>query len=158
MTDEQKDERRTVITNNKAWEPATPVRREFVTELVARRSVPKGTLRYVTEVIMADPAGLAAGNGDRVASLIGKDTNPGRAWDRTAAMALASDASDARLPLVLLAQVAASVEARFGERQGWRHPDAGPRGLPQIPRHLRLRTLRGRTGGSRQRGRDPGDE
>jgi hypothetical protein len=24
--------------------------------------------------------------------------------------------------LVLLAQVAASVEARFGERQGWRHP------------------------------------
>ena len=64
MTDEQKDERRKVITNNKAWETATPVRREYVTELVARRSVPKGTLRYVTEVIMADPAGLAAGNGD----------------------------------------------------------------------------------------------
>ena len=122
MTDEQKDERRKVITNNKAWETATPVRREYVTELVARRSVPKGTLRYVTEVIMADPAGLAAGNGDGVASLIGKDTNPGRAWDRTAALALASDASDARLPLVLFAQVAASVEARFGERQGWRHP------------------------------------
>ena len=155
MTDEQKDERRKVIANNKAWETATPVRREFVTELVARRSVPKGTLRYVTEVIMADPAGLAAGDGDRVASLIGKDTNPGRAWDRTAALALASDASDARLPLVLFAQVAASVEARFGERQGWRHPDVGSRGLPQIPRHLRLRTLRGRTGGSRHRGRIP---
>ena len=31
----------------------------------------------------------------------------------------------------------------------------GPRGLPQIPRHLRLRTLRGRTGGSRQRGGNP---
>jgi ParB family transcriptional regulator, chromosome partitioning protein len=125
MTDEQKAERRKVITNNKAWETATPVRREYVTELVARRSVPKGTLRYVTEVIMADPAGLAAGNGDGVASLIGKDTNPGRAWDRTAALALASEASDARLPLVLLAQVAASVEARFGERQGWRHPAPG---------------------------------
>jgi ParB family chromosome partitioning protein len=122
MSDEQKAERRKVITNNKAWETAALVRREYVTELVARRSVPKGTLRYVTEVIMADPAGLAAGNGDGVASLIGKDTNPGRAWDRTAALALASDASDARLPLVLLAQVAASVEARFGERQGWRHP------------------------------------
>jgi ParB family transcriptional regulator, chromosome partitioning protein len=121
MTDEQKAERRKVMTNNKAWETAAPVRREYVTELVARRSVPKGTLRYVTEAIMADPAGLAAGNGDGVASLIGKDTNPG-AWDRTAAMALASDVSDARLPLVLLAQVAASVEARFGERQGWRHP------------------------------------
>jgi ParB family chromosome partitioning protein len=81
----------------------------------------QGTLRYVTEVIMADPAGLAAGDGDRVASLVGKETHPG-AWDRTAAVALASGASDARLPLVLLAQVAASVEARFGERQGWRHP------------------------------------
>ena len=57
----------------------------------------------------------------RVASLIGKETDRG-AWDRSAALALASDATDARLPLVLLAQVAASVEARFGERQGWRHP------------------------------------
>ena len=121
MTDEEKVERRKVVANNKAWETATPVRRAYVTELLARRNVPKGTLRYVTEVVMADPAGLAAGDGDRVASLIGKETNPG-AWDRTAALALASESSDARLPLVLLAQVAASVEARFGERQGWRNP------------------------------------
>ena len=155
MTDEQKDERRKVITNNKAWETATPVRREFVTELVARRSVPKGTLRYVTEVIMADPAGLAAGNGDGVASLIGKDTNPGRAWDRTAALALASDASDARLPLVLFAQVAASVEARFGERQGWRHPASALVAYLRFLASLRLRTLRGRTGDSRHRGGIP---
>jgi ParB family transcriptional regulator, chromosome partitioning protein len=121
MTDEQKAERKKVIANNKAWETATPVRREYVTGLVGRRNVPKGTLRYVTEVIMADPAGLAAGDGDRVASIIGKETHPG-SWDRTAALALASDASDARLPLVLFAQVAASVEARFGERWGWRNP------------------------------------
>jgi ParB family chromosome partitioning protein len=40
MTDEQKTERTKVITNNKAWETATPVRKEYVTELVARRSVP----------------------------------------------------------------------------------------------------------------------
>jgi ParB family chromosome partitioning protein len=126
MSDEQKTERRRVITNNKAWDVATPVRRDYLIELLSRRSVPKGTLRYVTSVIMADPAGLAAGDGDRVASLIGKDTHPG-AWDRTAAMALASDASDGRLPLVLLAQVAASVEARFGERQGWRYPNAALR-------------------------------
>ena len=121
MTDEQKAERRRVVANNKAWEVATPVRRGYVTELLARRSVPKGTLRYVTEAVVADPAGIAAGDGDRVASLIGKDTHPG-AWDRSAAITLARDASDARLPLVLLAQVVASVEARFGERQGWRHP------------------------------------
>jgi ParB family chromosome partitioning protein len=122
MTDEQKAERRRVVTNNKAWEVATPVRREYVTALLARRSVPKGTLRYVTEVIMTDPGGVAAGSGDRVASLLGKDTIHPEAWNRSAAITLARDATDARLPLVLLAQVAASVEARFGERQGWRRP------------------------------------
>jgi len=84
--------------------------------------VPKGTLRYVTDVIMTDPGGVAAGSGDRVASLLGKDTIHPEAWNRSAAITLARDATDARLPLVLLAQVAASVEARFGERQGWRHP------------------------------------
>jgi ParB family chromosome partitioning protein len=119
MTDEQKAERRNVITNNKGWEVATTVRRGYVIELLARRTVPKGTLRYVTESIMDDPAGLAAGDG--MASLISKETHPG-AWDRSAALALGSDATDARLPLVLLAQVATSVEARFGDRQGWRHP------------------------------------
>ena len=121
MTGEQKDERRRVVTNNKAWEVATPVRREYVTELLARRSVSKGTPRYVTDAIMADPAGIAAGDGDRVASIIGKETRP-RSRDRSAAIAVARDASDARLPLVPLAQVAVSVEARFGEHQGWRHP------------------------------------
>jgi hypothetical protein len=136
MTDEHKAERRRVVTNNKAWEVATPVRREYVTELLARRSVPKGTLRYVTDAIMADPAGISAGDGDRVASLIGKETHPG-AWDRTAAITLARDASDARLPLVLLAQVAASVEARFGERQGWRHP------TPALVDYLRFLTTCG---------------
>jgi ParB family chromosome partitioning protein len=117
----EKAERRTVIANNKGWEVAAPVRRGCVTELLARRTVPKGTLRYVTEPVMADPAGLAAGGGDTVASLVGKETDRG-AWDRSVALALASDATDARLPLVLLAQMAASVEARFGDRQGWRHP------------------------------------
>jgi ParB family transcriptional regulator, chromosome partitioning protein len=110
-----------VVANNKAWEVATPVRTQYVRELLTRRSVPKGTLRYVAEVIMADPSGVAAGSGERVASLLGKDNRP-ESWDRSAAITLAGDASDARLPLVLLAQVAASVESRFGERQGWRHP------------------------------------
>jgi ParB family chromosome partitioning protein len=123
MTDDQKTERRRVITNNKAWDVATPVRQAYVTELLARRSVPKGTLRYVTEAIMADPRGLVEGDGNQLAAILGKESNPG-AWDRTVAVALTTDAADARLPLVLLAQVAASVEARFGDRQGWRHPNA----------------------------------
>jgi ParB family transcriptional regulator, chromosome partitioning protein len=131
MTDEQKAERRHVVANNKAWEVATPVRRTYVTGLLARRSVPKGMLRYVTDVIMADPAGIAAGDGDQVAALIGKETHPG-SWDRTAAITFGRDTIDSRLPLVLLAQVAASVEARFGERQGWRRP------APALGNYLRF--------------------
>ena len=45
-----------------------------------------------------------------------------RRWDRSAAIKLARDTSDTRRPLVLMAQVGASVEACFGECQGWRHP------------------------------------
>jgi ParB family chromosome partitioning protein len=126
MTDEQKADRRKVIANNKAWEVATPVRLTYVSELLARRSVPKGTLRYVTEAIMADPRSLGEGDGTQVAALVGKESKTG-GWDRTVALALTTDTSDIRLPLVLLAQVAASVEARFGERQGWRYPNAALR-------------------------------
>jgi hypothetical protein len=39
--------------------------------------------------------------------------------------------------LVLLAQVAASVEAGFGERQGWRHP------TPALVDYLRFLTTCG---------------
>ena len=63
--------------------------------LLARHSVPKGTPRYVTDVIIVDPAGIAGGDGNPVASLIGKYTRPG-AWDRTAAITLARDSTDAR--------------------------------------------------------------
>jgi ParB family chromosome partitioning protein len=121
MTQDQKAERRRVVTNNKAWEIAAQVRREYMTKLLIGSTVPRGTLRYVSEVVMTDPGGLAAGDGDRVASLVGKETRPG-AWDRSTAIALATDAGETRLPLVLLAQVAASVEARFGEHPAWRHP------------------------------------
>jgi len=131
MTDEQKAERRRVVTNNKAWEIAAQVRRAYVTELLIGPSVPTGTLRYVAEVVMTDPGGLAAGDGDRVAALVGKETRPG-AWDRSTAIALATDASETRLPLVLLAQVAASVEARFGEHPAWRHP------TPALAAYLRF--------------------
>jgi ParB family chromosome partitioning protein len=131
MTEEQKAERRRVVTNNRAWEIAARVRREYVTELLIGSTVPPGTLRYVTEVVMTDPGGLAAGDEDRVAALAGKETHPG-AWHRSTAIALATDASKTRLPLVLLAQVAASVEARFGEHPAWRHP------TPALAAYLRF--------------------
>ncbi len=55
-TEEQKAERRLVVANNKAWDAAEEVRLAFVTELLHRRSTPKGTLRFVTETLLSDPA------------------------------------------------------------------------------------------------------
>lgn len=51
MTEKQKAERRQLIASNKAMVAATEVRREFVRGLLARRTAPKGTLRYVTDVL-----------------------------------------------------------------------------------------------------------
>ena len=41
MTDEQKAERKTLIANNKAWASAEVVRREWLTELLTRKTLPK---------------------------------------------------------------------------------------------------------------------
>jgi ParB family chromosome partitioning protein len=41
MTDEQKAERRNLIANNKAWASAEVVRREWLTTLLSRKTVPK---------------------------------------------------------------------------------------------------------------------
>lgn len=47
MTEEQKEERRTLIANNKAADSAQVVRREWVTALLARKSAPKGWQRFL---------------------------------------------------------------------------------------------------------------
>jgi hypothetical protein len=104
---------------------ATPVRRSYVTELLARAPCPR-------DAALRDrgrhgrPQRLSAGDGARVASLIGKETDGG-GWDRTAAVAFAGAIGDARVPLVLFAQAAAYVEARFGDRQGWLNPSSALR-------------------------------
>jgi ParB family chromosome partitioning protein len=41
MTDEQKAERRTLVANNKAWTSAEVVRREWLTTLLRRKTLPK---------------------------------------------------------------------------------------------------------------------
>ncbi|WP_231918796.1 MULTISPECIES: chromosome partitioning protein [unclassified Leifsonia] len=43
MTEEQKAERRTLIANNKAWASAEVVRRDWLTTLIARKTLPKDT-------------------------------------------------------------------------------------------------------------------
>lgn len=121
MTDEQKDERRTVIANNKAWDAATPVRAEWIRRLLGRKTPPPGTLRYVTAEIMASPDLLGRGSDDDLADLTGR-TNDGPSWERPVAHALVETATDKALPLVLVAQWTAAIESGIG-RHTWRHGD-----------------------------------
>ena len=102
MTDEQKVERKTVIANNKAWPLATEVRREFVGTLLARKSAPKGMLRYVTVAILSDPSVPNLGDDSALAALVGQESD-GPYWSHQVGRALVAQASDARLPLVLFA-------------------------------------------------------
>ena len=121
MTEEQKAERRAVIANNKAWPAASDVRRTFVRQLVGRRTAPKDVLRYVAETLAHFP-GIAKVGDDDVAKLIGVE-HTGTPWERSTCSKVAADATDARLPLVLFAFVAAGHEAMSSANDTWRRAD-----------------------------------
>lgn len=53
MTEQQKAERRTVIANNKAWDSATTVRRQWLREFLARRSAPKDAAQWIAATLAA---------------------------------------------------------------------------------------------------------
>jgi ParB family chromosome partitioning protein len=127
LPEEAKAERREVIENNKAWRAAEPVRRDHIRTLLNAGKVPKGTLRFVTAEIMADPAEIGRGPDNLIAELAGvtakaTDTSLYQ-WGRTAGPALEAKANDARLPLVLLAQVAAAREQSM-DVHTWRQTTA----------------------------------
>jgi ParB family chromosome partitioning protein len=44
-------QRRELVSNNRAWRAALPVRRKFVRELLLRKTLPKGTPRFLARVI-----------------------------------------------------------------------------------------------------------
>lgn len=121
MTDDEKAERRHVIANNKAWDAATPVRLEHVRRLLARKTPPAGTLRYVITETMASPDTLGRGDDTTLAELTGT-TAEGPSYARPVAARLVNDATDKALPLVLLAQWAAALESGLG-RHTWRSPN-----------------------------------
>ncbi|HEX3980452.1 MAG TPA: ParB/RepB/Spo0J family partition protein [Acidimicrobiales bacterium] len=122
-TEEQKTERRQVVANNKAWDSAELVRRSYVADLLHRRSTPKGTLRFVTEMLLLDPSVATAGDDRDLDRVLGhEEPTPGDWWSRPAATALLEQSTpDSRLPMLLLAQVAAGIEATTG-RSAWRTP------------------------------------
>jgi ParB family chromosome partitioning protein len=108
----EKAERRRVIVLNKAGSAAESVRRKFVTELLQRKTPPKGTAQFLAERLIADPYLLQRG-GDVAGELLGADIRSGELLDHV---------SDARAEVVLLGVTLGSLELATG-RDKWRGPD-----------------------------------
>lgn len=109
----EKAQRRRVIALNKAGEAAQTVRRKFVTELLQRKTPPKGTAVFVAERLIADPY-LIQRDGGLASELLGADIRSGELLDHV---------SDARAEVVVLGVVLGSLEFLTG-RDRWRSPDA----------------------------------
>jgi len=60
MTDEQKAERRTLIANNKAWDSAEVVRRQWLATFLSRKTLPKDAAAFVTLGLTQHRHNLAA--------------------------------------------------------------------------------------------------
>ena len=118
--EDAKAKRREVIENNKAWRAAEPVRRQFVTDLLARKTTPKGVLRYAVDAALSDPNGFGRADAAMIATLGSIDLSKGESWGPRIGHLLVERSTDVRLPLVLLAQVASSVESQMGVHT-WRN-------------------------------------
>jgi ParB family chromosome partitioning protein len=123
MTEEAKAARRAVIDLNRQWRAAEPVRRGYIRDLLARRSPPKAALRFAVTEILGNPDRDGDGADSLLADLF-RQPEPGSSYGRRVGAAAAANVGEGRLPLLLLAQVAADVEASMTEAT-WRN--ANPR-------------------------------
>ncbi|WP_100812136.1 ParB/RepB/Spo0J family partition protein [Microbacterium sp. HA-8] len=122
MTDEEKAERREVIANNKAWDAAQTVRREWLTQFFGRRTLPKDAPRVIATALAADRTVVAKGldGGNKLAhDLLGVAQDSGWGADRLAGFVHTHPAKAAH---VTLAIVLGGLEGSTG-RHSWRNPD-----------------------------------
>lgn len=112
-----KQERKLVIENNKAWDAATTVRREWLAAFAARKTLPKGAGAFLAAALTADCSLVGELGGDRLAAdwLGVKATEYGRS-DFAKVVA---KATENRALVVALVRVLGSYESRT-DRLDWR--------------------------------------
>lgn len=141
MSEEEREaarqQRRLVVENNKAWDSAETVRREWVAALAKAKTPPKGTERFLAEALSHDPDLLADGH-HLAAEWLGKQ-QPTSGFGRTD-LSPAKNASTGRCLMITLIQVLAAYENRCS-RATWRQDGTHtPEG-----RYLRFLTAAGYT-------------
>ncbi|WP_345763389.1 ParB/RepB/Spo0J family partition protein [Diaminobutyricibacter sp. McL0608] len=122
MTDEQKAERKTLIANNKAWASAEIVRREWLTEFLARKTPPKDANTVIAQGLTTHrrDVATAAERGNALAhELLGIERGSSWNGDKLAAY-LESNPTTAQH--VSLAVVLGGIESSTSKNT-WRYPD-----------------------------------
>lgn len=115
---EPEPSRRLVIEGNKAWKAAAEVRARFLAgQLFARRAAPPGAARFVARQLltMGEPlrSGLASAPGMVTFAEVTRQS--AAAW-----LEIADTTATARLPLLMLAPIAAAYERALADSATWR--------------------------------------
>ncbi|WP_432565057.1 ParB/RepB/Spo0J family partition protein [Kineococcus sp. SYSU DK003] len=115
-----KEARRTVIRCNKEWKAAQPVRREWLTTFLTRKTAPKDAAAFMAQIVATEPGVLARIEANELAAvLLGLAENTGYGRSKVLTEAVAK-ASDTRAQVLLLAQVLAGCEASL-HQNSWRN-------------------------------------
>lgn len=120
MDQKAKAERREVISRNKEWKSASAVRRDFVTQLLTRKTPPRGSASYVAVELAlgSHPIRRALERAHQLAaSLLGVDDT----YARQAITNQASTAADARAQVITLGLVLGAIEEST-DVHTWREP------------------------------------
>lgn len=121
MTEEQKAERRTLIANNKAWASAEVVRREWLTNFLARKTLPKDTAQVIAKglTLHRNAISTATRDGNPLThTLLGVERGSYFDADKLASIV---EATPGKAQHVSLAVVLGAVEATTGKHT-WRNP------------------------------------
>lgn len=121
-TDEQKQERRTLIANNKAWGSAEVVRREWLATFLSRKTAPKNALAFVADTLIRNGGSLSKALSEHhplAGELLGTAK---REWGKPDPLAVLIEQNPTRTVTVLLAIALAAHEAATS-KSTWRFPD-----------------------------------
>jgi ParB family chromosome partitioning protein len=121
LTDEQKAERRTLITNNKAWASAEIVRREWLTTFLSRKTLPKDTAVVIAKGLTTHRHAVSSAtrDGNELAhQLLGLESSGYFEADKLSALI---EQTPARAQHVALAIVLGACES-VTSKQTWRSP------------------------------------
>lgn len=121
--EERRAARRTLIANNKAWDAADEVRREWVTALVQRKTAPKDAARFLALALTRHSGTRYASGTVTARGLLGIETT---GWEPEAVAAWTEEHPTKGLH-VALAVVIAGFE-NSANREWWRTPNPDARG------------------------------